>query len=95
MLEPDKITKIATDAATTNLASAAVTRVISETATDSQGRDALKITIVIRPDALGRLTGDAALDTLVQIQEQLAQAGEERFPIVEYATEKELQESGD
>jgi hypothetical protein len=95
MLKPNRISKIARDAAMANLASSAVSRVISEATTDSEGRDALRITIVIHPDALGRLTGDSALDTLVQIQEDLREAGEQRFPIVEYATEKELQESGD
>lgn len=95
MLTQNKIIKIARDAAAGNLASSAVSRVISEETTDSEGRDALRITIVIKPHAVGKLTGDAALDTLVEIQDSLLEAGEERFPIVEYATEKELLESGD
>jgi hypothetical protein len=95
MLEADKIIKIAKVAAAANLASSAVSRIISETTTDSEGRDALRITIVVNPNSIDKLTGDATLDTLVQIQEDLRKAGEERFPIIEYATEKELQESGD
>ncbi len=95
MLAKNKILKIARDAATANLSSSAVSQVLSEPTTDSEGRDALRITIVIKPNALGRLTGDAALDTLVEIQSNLRQAGEERFPIVEYSTESELLESGD
>jgi len=54
----------------------------------------LRITIVIPQGAAARLKGDAVLDTLVDIQNRLRNAGEERFPIVEYATEEELA-SGD
>ena len=55
----------------------------------------MRITIVIRPGAAAKIKGDAALDTLVQIQDRLRAAGEERFPIVEYATKEELEEGGD
>jgi hypothetical protein len=55
----------------------------------------LRITIVIKPGSAAKLGGDAVLDTLVQIQEELREAGEERFPIVKYVTEEELQDSGD
>lgn len=95
MIERNKIIQIARDVATANLTSAAVRDVISEPAIDSEGREALRITIVIKPGAPARLKGDAVLDTLVQIQNRLRDAGEERFPIIEYATEEELQESGD
>jgi hypothetical protein len=95
MLNTDKINKIAQDAAAANLTSSAISRVFSEDAIDSQGKDALRITIVINPDSIGKLTGDAVVDTLVGIRDRLRQAAEERFPIVEYSTEEELQESGD
>jgi len=68
---------------------------MSQPTVDSEGRDALRITIVIESGAAARIKGDAALDTLVQIQDRLREAGEERFPIVEYATKEELEESGD
>ena len=95
MLDRTKVISIARAAATANLTSTAFSNVISEPTTDSEGRDALRITIVIEPGVATKLNGDALLDTLVQIQDNLRKAGEERFPIVEYATEKELQESGD
>jgi len=95
MLQFDRISNIARDVATANLASSAVSGIAIEATTDSEGRDALRITIIIKPEAVDRLTGEAALNTLVQVQKDLREAGEERFPIVEYATEKELQESGD
>jgi hypothetical protein len=94
MLTKSRIETIAREVASATLKRSASGTVISEPTIDSEGRDALRITIVIEPNAIDRLKGDALLDTLVQIQDRLREAGEERFPIVEYATEKELQESG-
>ena len=53
-----------------------------------------EFTIVIKPGSASRIKGDATLDTLVGIQDRLRAEGEERFPIVEYATKKELNASG-
>lgn len=60
--------------------------------TDSLGRDALRVTVVIAPDATAKLQSGAALDALVRLRERLHEMREERTPIVEYATEAELQE---
>ena len=95
MLDREKIDQIVREVATANLAAQNVQAVQNELATDSEGRDALRITIVLAPDAITKLKGDAVLDTLVEIQDRLREAGEERFPIVEYATEYELAASGD
>ena len=95
MLDQDQVDQIAREVATANLTSHAVTSVSSASTTDSEGREALRITIVLEPDAVPKLTGDAVLDTLVQIHDHLRKAGEERFPLIEYATEAELQDSGD
>ena len=93
MLDEKQILKIASEVAKANLSST-FSSTASSTAVDSEGHDALKITIVIKPGAADKIKGDAALDTLVQIQDRLRKAGEERFPIVEYATQKELDEIG-
>ena len=93
-LETDAIKKIVSEVAKANLTSKFVREVRSEPATDSVGREALRITIVIVPGAEAKIKGDALVDTLAQIQDRLRQAGEERFPIVEYATTKELKQSG-
>jgi hypothetical protein len=95
MLAHNQIVEIASDIAKANLTSSSFSSIISEPTVDSEGRDALKITIVIYPGATAKIKGDAALDTLVQIQHRLREAGEERFPIVEYATKEELEEGGD
>ena len=65
-------------------------RVQYQSAIDSQGRDALKITVVIAPDAIQRLPRGAALDAAVRLQERLNEMRDDRTPIIEYATEAEL-----
>ena len=94
MLDEKRVRQIAQEVATANLTSANVSSIISSTMIDSEGHEALRIIIVIKPGAEAKITGDAVLDTLVQIQDRLRQAGEQRFPIIEYATKKELAESG-
>jgi hypothetical protein len=74
----------------TELGAGNVVRVEHEPTTDSQGRDALRITVVITPDATERLANGAALDALVRLQERLREMREDRTPIIEYATEAEL-----
>ncbi len=91
-MEAAQIADIASDAARATLPRKTVERVISEPVSDSEGRDALRVTIVIAPNSVAKLTGDALLDTLVRIQRDLQEAGEERVAIIEYATEDELKE---
>jgi hypothetical protein len=95
MIALKQITEIAQEVARKELPPAAVEEVKSEDTVDSRGDDAVKVTIVLKPDIAEMLDGDALLDTLVKIQEGLQKAGEERLPIVEYATKKELEEGGD
>jgi hypothetical protein len=92
MLDYRTIETIAGRVATQRVAEAGLERTLAEPATDSEGRDALRITLVLKPNAVEKLTGDAAIDLLVELQRALAQEGEERFPIIEYATEQELAE---
>jgi hypothetical protein len=94
MLDEKRIREIVQEVANANLTSANITSVSSSAAVDSEGHDALRITIVIKPGSASKIKGDATLDTLVGIQDRLRAEGEERFPIVEYATKKELSASG-
>ena len=94
MIVLDEINSIATKAAKANLGADVVDRVFSEPTSDADGRDALHLTIVIAPESVQQLDGDALLDTLVQIQRDLQAAGEDRFAIVEYATNEELVNGG-
>jgi hypothetical protein len=67
-----------------------VVRIEKRPATDSLGREALRITVVLRPGATKRLENGAPLDALVSLQRRLADMGDHRTPLVEYATEAEL-----
>ncbi len=95
MLDQNEIIRIVRDSVTANFKREFVGDVIVEPAVDSRGQDALRITIVIKPGAANRISGEAAVNNVVQIQDRLLEAGDERFPIIQYATRKELQESDD
>jgi hypothetical protein len=71
-----------------------VVRVELRPIADSQDRDALRIIVVIPPDATHRLK-DRVLDALVAVRKRLREVGDDRTPIIEYATEAELVEDGD
>jgi hypothetical protein len=86
---------IATTVATANLGSSSVSVVNIAPTTDSAGDAALRVTIVFTPGSTDAISGDAALNTLVQLQHALQNEGEDRFPIVEYATEDELKAGAD
>jgi len=95
MLKPIKISEIAGQAARTKLGANVVSEVLAEPATDSEGSEALRVTIVIKPGAAKTLKGDSVLDALLEIQDRLREAGEDRFAIVKYATQDELETGGD
>jgi hypothetical protein len=69
-------------------------RVIVEPTVDSQGEEALRVTLVLDPEVVGRVTGAAALDVIVEIRQALQSVGDNRFPIIDYATEQELLVTG-
>jgi hypothetical protein len=96
MLDLIKVNDVVKKAATATLSGqAGVQRVDSEPASDSEGQEALRITIVLKRGSADKISGEKALDTLVGIERALREAGEDRFPIIEYVTEEELESSGD
>jgi hypothetical protein len=95
MLEADQISQIVSDVVRANTTPTSVRSVTTQPATVFEGEEGLRITIVVTPDAVTQLEAGPVLDTLVQIQDRLREAGEERFPIVDYATEEELENIGD
>ncbi len=94
MLEAGRINAIVGDAARKSLKARSVLDVLSSPSTDSEGRDALLITIVVTPTSAANLGGDAALNTVVLVQNELAKAGELRLPLIEFSTKKELAAGG-
>lgn len=81
-------------ALSSELGSDNVVRVEFEPATDSRGQDALRITVVIAPDATRRLKGESVIDARVHLQERLHEMRDDRVPLIEYATEAELAQDG-
>jgi hypothetical protein len=95
MLDIDQISQIVTHVVEANTAPKGVQRVIAEPASTSEGEEALRITVVLTPEAVTQLASGHPLDVLVQISDQLRGAGDQRFPILKYATEEELEDVGD
>ncbi|MGJ5175975.1 hypothetical protein ACQR16_34025 [Bradyrhizobium oligotrophicum] len=50
---------------------------------------------MLRPALGAKIEGEAVLDTLVQIRQRLEEAGDDRFPLLEYTTEDEAIAGGD
>lgn len=97
MLKLSRVNEVVNKVASATIKSGAgIQRVDSEPTLDSEGKDALHITIVLKRGSAGKISGDNALDTLVRIERALREAKEERFPIISYVTEEELEDtSGD
>jgi hypothetical protein len=94
MLELAKVNDVVRRAASAVLKRrAGLQRVFSEPTSDSQGHEALHITIVLKPGGADNISGDMALDTLVEVERALREAKEDRFPIIDFATEEELESS--
>jgi hypothetical protein len=94
MLKLSKVNEVVNKVASASIQNGGgIQRVDSEPALDSEGQAALHITIVLKRGTAGKISGDNALDTLVRIEKALREAKEERFPIISYVTEEELEDS--
>ena len=92
MLDDKDIEDIVTTAAKSNLGSEKVVSVTSEPAIDSEGEGAIKILNELKPGSVDSISGDDVTKTLVEISDRLQQAGDDRFPMIQYATTDELEE---
>jgi len=95
MIAPRQIDQVVTKAASAALKKVGVSRVFSVPTTDSQGHEALHVTVVLKKSRNAEINGDLALDAMVGIERGLREAGEERLPILEFVGEEELESSGD
>jgi hypothetical protein len=95
MIGEAEVARIAEDVAREKLGDDNVVRIVAEPMADWTGADAWRVMIVLAPEAIFRLSGDALLDNLSLLQERLQKAGDDRFGFVEYATEEELAEELD
>lgn len=90
MLDAVEIDKVIVKAAEAGLGSERVMRVQSRDMIDSQGREALGVTIVLKRGTFNKVKDSGVLHLLSQIQRQLHESGENRLPIVDFVTEEEL-----
>lgn len=91
MLDLSDIDRVVDRAASASLKNAGFSRVYTKFTTDSEGREALHVTIVLRSNKNKEVSGNSALNTIVRVQRDLRRSGEERFPIIEFVTEDELE----
>jgi hypothetical protein len=85
---------IAVEVVKEKLRDAGVSEVWTERTVDSEGADALRVVVNLGPRGAAAITGDAALDALVQLQNRPREAAENLPIIVEYAAKQEIEESG-
>ena len=90
MLDMDRINAIARRAAEQEMSARNVVDVRSETAADSLGGEALAILVVLRPLSFARLRKLPYVQTDLAIDRELRAAGEERLPLIKYATTDDL-----
>jgi hypothetical protein len=71
-----------------------VIRVDSEPMADSYGQDALNVTVILKGGAGHEISGEEALSAMVRIRRDLEEAGESRYPFVDFFSEDDLELDG-
>jgi hypothetical protein len=90
--EIEQITRKIVDA---NTVTNAVVSVRSRPSVDWTGDPVIRISIVVRPEAEVSLTGETPLNILTSISDELMRLGDDRFPIIDYATTADMEAAGD
>lgn len=80
--------------ASASLGGHTITRVMSGPSVDLDGLNAVRVTIVLSNDDI-EVTGDAAMNTIVDLHQALQRAGDDRFPLVDFTTEEDLASDAD
>lgn len=91
MLEALELQRLARKIVLKRLPSVHLDDVLTEGMTISDGEEGLRITLVLTPESVDSISGNDALKLLIDIRNGLLREGEERFPIVEYATADDLE----
>jgi hypothetical protein len=90
MIQASDVARIAEKVAREKFGTENVVRTTAEPTVDWTGAEVWRVLIVLTPDAVSRIPDDAALDNLVALQQSVQEAGDDRFAVVDYATEEEL-----
>jgi hypothetical protein len=94
MLKEPDIDAIVRNVARTILPSESFLSSANSPAVDSAGDPTLRIRITVTPESTAAISGGAALRTLHEIRRKLQECGEDRFPIIEYTTPREIERAG-
>jgi hypothetical protein len=86
MLENPQIQKLMREVAAGILPTKALLDVRSVSADDSEGHEALRITLVLAEEAVDGLTREQLVGLFKEVRECLQREGEERFPMLTFAT---------
>lgn len=95
MLGTNEISRIVTQAVEANSEPDSVRRVMTEPTATFDGEDAVRITIVLTPEAVNKLASGDPGDVFIRVWNALRAADDPRFPILDYTTEAELEDVGD
>jgi hypothetical protein len=95
MLDMSEVTQVVEKVVSASPAGPALSRVLSAPTLDSAGEAALDVKIVLRNDTVDDALVRALSDNMLWIIRGLEASGEERFPILSYATEEELAQDDD
>lgn len=95
MLEDRQIQTLMKQVAAGIIPAAQLLDVRTEPALDAEGKDALRITLVITDDVAQTLTGAQLGHLLLDVHDSLLKQGDERFPLISYATPTDSGEADD
>lgn len=95
MLQPGDIERNAVEIARRNFGEENVLRAEVHPWVDSDGDDTWRVLIVVDPKIADTISGEVVLNNIIELHNRLADAGEDRMPFLQYATEEELAHSDD
>lgn len=90
MLDDPKIQTLMRQVAAGILPTTGLLEIRSEPVEDSEGHEALRITLVMAEDAIDALTPVQLVALLREVHDSLLREGDERFPLLSYATPADL-----
>lgn len=90
MLEHPQIQKLMAQVAAGILPTKSLLEIRSEPVEDSEGQDALRITLVMAENAIDVLTAKQIVTLLTEVHDSLLREGDERFPLISYSTPADL-----
>jgi hypothetical protein len=95
MLDLKEVDQVVEKVASSALKKVGVSRVLTERAVDSDGNEALAVTIVIKRGRIDRLSGELVGTSMLKIIHALEDSGDIRFPLISFATEEEMESFDD